>query len=242
MIFNAVDAIVQKAGSETQQPTRGTITIRTLTVDEHVILEVSDTGIGMSEQVRQHCLEPFFSTKGERGTGLGLAVVHGIVRRHGGIIDIVSELGQGAAFIIRWPVQARQKWLASQAKEKETGVRQLRVLIVDDEPLVREMLTEYLIGDGHVIEVAMNGRDGLEKFKAGRFDLILTDRGMPEMSGEQLAAAIKQIAPNKPILLLTGFGDLMKTSGERPSAVDLIVNKPVTLTALRKAIAKVTAE
>ncbi|MBI3661358.1 PAS domain S-box protein [Candidatus Acetothermia bacterium] len=242
LIFNAVDAIAQKVDEGDQQPRSGTITIRTRRAGEHVTLEVSDTGIGMTEEVRQRCLEPFFSTKGERGTGLGLAMVHGIIRRHNGTLDIVSEAGQGATFIIDWPVHAGQKWLTPKAKEKETGVRPLRVLIVDDEPLVCEMLTEYLTGDGHRVEVATNGREGLGKFLASRFDLIVTDRGMPEMNGEQLASAIKQIAPNKPIILLTGFGDLMKTSGERPPAVDLIVNKPVTLTALRQAIAKITAE
>ncbi len=202
-----------------------------------VFIEVSDTGTGMSEEVRQRCMDPFFTTKGERGTGLGLSIVYGIIQRHEGKIDIESESGKGTTFRIGLPLWTGRK-AETRKKQSEGMSRSLRVLVIDDEPLVREVVTEYLTGDGHTVETATNGREGLEKFQAGWFDLVVTDRAMPEMSGDQLAATIKQIAPDKPIVLLTGFGEMMQTAGEKPAGVGYIVSKPVTLAALREAVAK----
>jgi DNA-binding NtrC family response regulator len=107
---------------------------------------------------------------------------------------------------------------------------------VDDDPSVREVMTEYLAGDGHRVEAAANGAEGLQKFRAGWFDVVITDQAMPAMSGDELAAAVKAQAPNKPVILVTGFGDLMLASGEKPGAVDCILPKPVTLAALREAL------
>jgi len=239
LIFNAVDAIGEKRkGQLAIQSASETITIRTRRENGRVVLEVSDTGIGMTEEVRQRCLEPFFSTKGERGTGLGLSMVFGITQRHGGTIDIESEVGRGTTVIISLPVRTEQQLTAS-SQEAKVPSRSLHVLVVDDEPLVRELLTEYLVGDGHTVETATNGREGLEKFSAGQFNLVVTDRAMPEMSGDQLAVAIKQISPTTPVVLLTGFGDLMKEAGEHPAGVDAIMRKPITLTEFHEALAKV---
>ncbi|MFQ5897234.1 MAG: ATP-binding protein [Candidatus Methylomirabilia bacterium] len=231
LIFNAVDAI----------PESGTITLRARPDGEHAVLEVSDTGTGMTEEVRQRCLEPFFSTKENRGTGLGLSMVYGIIQRHQGTIDIESEPGKGTTFIIRLPVQTEQ--VAGDAKpEARAPSRRLRVLVVDDEPLVCRVMTDYLTSDGHTVETATNGREALEKFRAGQFDLVVTDQGMPEMSGDRLAAAIKRLAPDKPVILVTGFGKTAKADDDKPADVDFIVSKPVPLTALRQALAKVMAE
>jgi DNA-binding response OmpR family regulator len=112
--------------------------------------------------------------------------------------------------------------------------------VVEDEPLVREVITVYLDEDKHQVVTAENGRLGLEKFKAGTFDLVMTDRAMPEMNGDQLAVEIKKLRPDQPILLLTGFGDLMSGAGEQPPGVDLVVSKPFTLATLRNAIVNVT--
>lgn len=231
LILNAVDAM----------PDSGILTIRTRPEREAVVVEVSDTGVGMTEDVRHRCLEPFFTTKGERVTGLGLAMVYGIIRRHRGTLGVDSEPGRGTTVLFRLPVATgRDGEITRDAAEAPS--RQLRILIVNDEPTMRELLTEFLTCDGHAVETATNRREGLEKFHAGWFDLVVTDRGMPEMSGDQLATAIKRAAPDKPIIVLTGFGDLMETSGEKPAGVDLVVGKPVTLPALREAVAKVTAD
>ena len=231
LIFNAVDAM----------PEGGTLTLRTRSDGQHVVVEVSDTGTGMTDEVLRRCLEPFFSTKLERGTGLGLAMVYGIIQRHQGTLAIESEPGQGTTFILRLPVYTEQG-VERRSQAGEVLSRRLQILVVDDEPPVREVITAYLAGDGHTVETASNGSEGLEKFLAGGFDVVVTDQGMPEMAGDQLAAAIRRIAPDMPVILLTGFGDLMIASGETPAGVDIIVGKPVALAALRQALAKVTAE
>jgi signal transduction histidine kinase len=230
LIFNAVDAM----------PSGGTLTIRTHLSDGHVLINVSDTGTGMTEAVRQHCLEPFFSTKGEHGTGLGLASVLGIVQRHDGSIDIQSEAGKGSTFSIRLPVRAGQEETPSSQKPISRA-RPLNVLVVEDEPLIRDIEAEYLACDGHSVETAPNGIQGLEKFRAGRFNLVVTDRAMPEMNGDQLAGAIKKLAPATPIILVTGFDEAMGNAAHRSGTVDWFLSKPFTHAALREAVGKVTS-
>src|SRR4029077_20950279 len=115
----------------------------------------------------------------------------------------------------------------------EVAERPLRILVVEDEPLVREVIGVYLNEDHHLVESAANGREGLEKFCAAEFDLVLTDRAMPEMNGDQLAMEIKSEKPDQRLILLTGFGDLMNGAGEQPDGVDLVVGKPFTMKALR---------
>ncbi|MBI1926084.1 response regulator [Candidatus Poribacteria bacterium] len=228
LIFNAVDSM----------PQGGTVTFRTYVEElQYVVMAVSDTGIGMTEEVRQRCLEPFFTTKGERGTGLGLSMVYGIVQRHEGTIEIESEEGQGTTFRIRLPIYTQGHEQVQDVAE--TSGHPLHVLVVDDEPLVREIITEFLKREGHTFETAANGREGLEKFQTSLFNLVITDRAMPEMSGDQFAAAIKAITPHKLIIMLTGFGQLMNATGELPEGVDVVLTKPIASPALRRAIAKV---
>ncbi len=192
----------------------------------------------MIEEVRQRCLEPFFTTKGERGTGMGLPMVYGIVQRHEGTMEIESALGQGTTITIRLPMQHEHRVERGKSKT-ERQLHPLNVLVIEDEPLVCDIITEYLIRDGHTFEVASNGLEGLERFEINKFDLIITDRAMPAMSGDHVATAIKQMEPHVPIIMLTGFGDLMNSTGERPIGVDLIVSKPVTIAKLRQAISQV---
>jgi ligand-binding sensor domain-containing protein/signal transduction histidine kinase len=232
LIFNAVDAM----------PEGGTITVRSRVDGAFVVLEVMDTGTGMTDEVRQRCLEPFFTTKGDEGTGLGLPMVYGIVSRHGGAITIESTPGEGTMFQIKLPLKplvTREKNAAAPRPSPE--LRALRVLVVDDEPRILSLVREYLAADRHNVETATDGRDGLDKLRAGKFDLIVTDRSMPRMSGDQLAVAAKRLRPDTPIVLLTGFGDMMADQDERPEGVDMIVSKPVTLAALRAAVTKLIA-
>jgi len=114
--------------------------------------------------------------------------------------------------------------------------------VVEDQEIERELMTQYLHTSGHTVEVATDGKDGLRKFQDGNFDLVLTDRAMPEMSGEQLAAAIKPMSPNVRVIMVTGFGDMMNSTNEQPEGVDLVVSKPVGLEELRSAMAKVCSE
>lgn len=224
LIFNAVDAL----------PQGGTITISASQVDGAARLEFTDTGTGMSEEVRRRCLEPFFSTKGQQGTGLGLSMVFGIVERHGGSLDLRSELGKGTTFVITLPLHRSTAPAAAPPSRPEQSPS-LNVLVVDDEPRVRELLRAALNADGHAVEVAEGGDEGLRRFAAGKFDIVVTDKAMPGMSGDQLAVSIKQRAPRTPIILLTGFGQFLDQ--KKMPFVDVLITKPIDLLAFRHAIA-----
>jgi signal transduction histidine kinase/ActR/RegA family two-component response regulator len=230
LILNAADAM----------PRGGTITIRTWSEEGTACVEIRDTGVGMTDDVRQRCMEPFFTTKGLRGTGLGLAMVFGTVKRHEGSVQIESTVGHGTSVFIRLPCQAPRR-PDPPVTADDSPLPPLRVLVVDDEPIVRELVCTYLQGVVSKIEVAADGREGLDKFRNGRFDVVLTDRCMPRMNGDQLACEIKLQAPAMPIIMLTGFGDFMNAKAERPQGVDVVLNKPVKLLELRQAIVSVTA-
>jgi len=228
LIFNAVDAM----------PRGGKISIRTYCDGDRVVLELSDTGVGMSEEIRRRCFEPFFTTKGTHGSGLGLSMVHGILQRHQAAVEINSEIDKGSTFTIRFARQPDQTQKSSPVEPAGT-VQNLHVLVVDDEPLVRDVISQFLIYDGHQVETAEGGREGVEKFNNNQFDLVLVDRAMPDMNGDEVASAIKSVNSTMPVLMLTGFGSMMEAIGEKPPDVDLVVGKPITMDELRAAVAKV---
>jgi signal transduction histidine kinase len=226
LIFNAVDAM----------PRGGTIFLRTRAEDQSVVLEVEDEGAGMTEEVRQRCLEPFFTTKGEDGSGLGLAMIYGIIQRHKGTLDIQSKPGVGTKFEIRLPIQTVTH--REQTPADQWLTEPLKILVVDDQPVLCEILVEYLQGDCHAVSTANSGEEALKKFQAGdEFDLLITDKAMPGMSGDQLAATIRRLRPAVPIMLLTGFGENGSSASASPD-IDVVVGKPVNLTSLRQAISK----
>jgi PAS domain S-box-containing protein len=230
LILNAVDAM----------PDGGTITVRTRLDGDHVALAISDTGLGMTEDVRRRCLEPFFTTKGDRGTGLGLSMVHGIIRRHEGRIEIETAVGKGTTFVIHLPTAPLTK-PGTETAEPACPTRQLHVLVVDDESDVREIVTETLRGEGHIVEPAANGREALDQFATSHFDAVVLDRAMPDISGDQIATLVKAVAPTIPVIMLTGFGSMMKAAGEVPTGVDSIISKPVTIDELSRTLAALTA-
>ncbi len=224
LVFNAVDAM----------PKSGSITLRTRADDDHVCLEVSDTGTGMTEEVRQRCLEPFFSTKGEKGSGLGLAMVYGIIRRLRGTIDIASEPGVGTTFSIRLPIQSEQEADKAQEGNNLAGV-QLRVLVVDDDPLVGRVTGEYLRVAGHHVEVVGSAAEAIKVFNPERIHLVVTDHGMPHMTGRQLAEVIKNVSAETPVVLLTG-GDQIEEETTASPVVDAELSKPLTMAALQRVL------
>ena len=226
LVFNAVDAM----------PDGGTITLGTALESGLVRLWVGDTGTGMSEEVRQRCFEPFFTTKAENGTGLGLAMVHGIVQRHNGTVEITSILGKGTTVTIHLPIQSPKG--VGGLPSAVAPARKLRVLVVDDEPMLRDLVEAWLTEDGHVVATAANGMEALTRLKVDSFDIVITDKAMPKMNGEQLACAIHATAPELPVILMSGFGDLMKASGELPQQITAILSKPITLESLRAVLAE----
>ena len=227
LVFNAVDAM----------PQGGTITLRSSADAAEVIFEVIDTGAGMTQEVRQRCLEPFFSTKGEKGTGLGLSMVFGIVSRHEGTVEIDSEEGKGTTFRVRLPAQITAQNLAAE-DDFDLG-RSLHVLVVDDEPIARDVIARYLVTDGHRVVTAINGHEAIELMKVNRFDLLITDHSMPGMNGEQLAAAVRQMRVGIGIVLVTGFGESRVDSSELQGDIDLVMRKPVPRRELRRALVSV---
>ena len=228
LIFNAVDAM----------PQGGTITVRTSVEGDNVRIGVSDTGTGMTADEKARCLEPFFTTKGERGTGLGLAVVYGIIQRHGGMIEIDSEKGKGTTFSFVIPATQIE---AVEAGETETPLvdRALSVLVVDDQEIICELIAAHLMSDGHQPVVSSDAIAAQKQFESGTFDLLITDQSMPGLSGEQLATNVKKSKPGTKVIMLTGFGDDVMANGGLPQGVDRVLSKPVSCDDLRRAIFEV---
>lgn len=227
LVFNAVDAM----------PRGGTLTLRTRVEGGRAILEIADDGMGMTEEVRRRCLEPFFTTKGSQGTGLGLATVYGIVQRVDGTVEIESRLGLGTTFRLSFPLRGLPAPATTEAAPSNRASN-LRILVVDDERNVRDLLVDFLVAEGHEVEAAADGRDGLDLFSRRPFDLVIVDRAMPALSGDVVAAAVKATRPSTSVIMLTGFGGMMESVGEIPRAVDILIGKPVTLTALRDAVGR----
>jgi len=234
LIFNAVDAM----------PEGGTITVRTRLSGESVHLEVCDTGTGMDEATRRRCLEPFFTTKGERGTGLGLAMVYGMAQRNNAEIQIDSEPGTGTTMRLIFPVSVP----TSPARAVDSGAAPadaLRILIVDDDPLLIRALRETLEGEGHFVLATPGGQEGIDAFEKayrGRepFNVVITDLGMPHVDGRKVSAAIKALSPRTPIILFTGWGQRLVAERDVPEHVDRVLNKPPKLRDLRVALAELT--
>jgi CheY-like chemotaxis protein len=208
-----------------------------------VLVEVCDTGMGMSEAVRNRCLEPFFTTKGERGTGLGLAMVYGMTQRHGADLEIQSEAGVGTTMRFIFPVAPTHA--AGLGSSHVGPVGQLRILLVDDDPLILQSLQDALAGDGHLVGVAEGGQAGIDSFRVAEqrgtpFDLVITDLGMPYVDGRTVATTIKSRAPAVPVVLLTGWAYRLQAENDMPQHVDYVLSKPPKLPELRAVLAELT--
>jgi signal transduction histidine kinase/ActR/RegA family two-component response regulator len=245
LILNAVDALPDGGALSLRSGVRGWDQRGDARrPSTHVFLEVCDTGVGMDEQTRKRCLEPFFSTKGQRGTGLGLAMVYGIVERHEGSIEIESEPGKGTTMRLVFPIGEAHP-AAAAAPDSVASGPSLKVLCIDDEPLLREMLQQILEHGGHRAVVADSGKGALELFRVAResgepFDAVITDLGMPYLDGRQVAKALKHESSTTPIIMLTGWGTIMKEDGDFPAQVDGVLSKPPRIGELLNLLAKVT--
>ncbi len=230
LIANAVDAM----------PNGGSIAIRTETDGGHVLLSVTDTGVGMSEEVRRRAFEPFFSTKGSQGTGLGLSICYGIVQRHGGTIDLRSEQGKGTTVLVHLPISAEALPLGQD--ETLPPLPPLTILLVDDEDSVRAVIGRMLTRAGHTVITVGGGREAIaeiQKRRPGEIDVVITDLGMPQVTGREVARASKAHAPLTPVILLTGWGGKMGQELGTPEDVDAILTKPVQTTDLHRSLARV---
>jgi signal transduction histidine kinase/CheY-like chemotaxis protein len=246
LIFNAVDALPQGGHlTLSSHIVRPTGLARPETAPSFTILEVRDSGTGMTEEVRQHCLDPFYSTKGKRGTGLGLAMVYGTVERHEGRIEIESQPGKGTTIRLILPSRQNPANQSSPSPEILSPNTKLRILYVDDEPLLRELVSEILETDGHEVLCADGGPEALKVFHACRdkghpVDVVITDFGMPVMDGAELTNRIKAISPASPVIMMTGWGKMMRGEEEVPAPVDALVSKPPRMPEIQAALRKVT--
>jgi PAS domain S-box-containing protein len=245
LIFNAVDAM----------PEGGTLTLRTRVVEDmipgadhqprrRVAIEVGDSGLGMDEETKRRCLEPFFTTKGERGTGLGLAMVYGTVKRHGADIEVDTAPGRGTIMRLLFAVPEKTTELPGISDYRPAAPARLRLLLVDDDPVLLKSLRDTLADDGHDIVATNGGQAGIDAFCAahqeGRpFAAVITDLGMPHIDGRRVAAAVKETAPDTPVFLLTGWGQRLVAESDIPTHVDRVLNKPPKLRDLREALATV---
>ncbi len=226
LLFNAIDAL----------PKGGTIRIATWSADAWVFCSVADDGVGMDDAVRRQALEPFFTTKGPSGTGLGLSVANSIVQRHRGELSLRPNEPQGTVVTLRLP-QASAGPAAPPPAPTPEGPP-MRVLVIDDEPLVREALADSLIEDGHSVIQVASGAEGLARLAEGAdVDVVLTDLGMPEMTGWDVARAVRTRHPGLPIGLITGWAVALQISDEERRGVDFLLAKPYTTEALRAAFA-----
>jgi PAS domain S-box-containing protein len=228
LIVNAVDAM----------PAGGSLQIYCQRRDDQVKARFADTGIGMKEEVCERIFEPFYTTKGAQGTGLGLSVSYGIIERHQGIISVDSEPGKGSTFHLHLPL-AKSGDLSRDKKDTSASMRSLSVLVVDDEHFVRETLAEMLADLDHKVTTASGGCEALEKMHRGYFDLVFTDLAMPEMDGWEIARAIRKYRPEVPVVLVTGYGATAHPPSGEPDLVAGIIGKPFDFEQVSGTIARV---
>jgi signal transduction histidine kinase/ActR/RegA family two-component response regulator len=243
LIFNAVDAMphggvlglhtrVVSASSPGDEPLR------------HAVIELRDTGVGMDEETRRRCLEPFYTTKGERGTGLGLAMVFGMAKRHSADLEIESRVGSGTIVRLIFPVPDTMAAVARMPTSQLDVPRQ-RILIVDDDPLLIRSLREILEADGHVVAAAEGGQAAIETFTAAEqrgepFGVLITDLGMPYVDGRRVAATVRGRSASTVIILLTGWGQRLLDENDVPPGVNRVLSKPPKLHELRAALVELT--
>lgn len=230
LILNAIQAM----------PAGGTLRLRTKQDEARgVLLEIEDTGVGMSARTRSRIFEPLYSTKGEGGSGMGLTVSYGIVQEHNGVIEVDSHPGRGTCFRLVFPVAETTRRPSEVAKETALDEgRTVQILVVDDEPMVRTVTAKLLRLKGHDVTEADGGPTALDRFDEGGYDLVITDLSMPEMSGRELAHHLRKLDKNLPVILLTGDTDAHDGSG----SVNAVVRKPFKLDELEAVIQRVLAE
>jgi PAS domain S-box-containing protein len=217
LILNSVDAM----------PQGGDVNLHCFQDGSMARVELKDTGVGMTEEIRRHLFDPFFTTKGQSGTGLGMSVAYGIVTRHKGTIEVSSAIGMGTKFILEFPCCDAD---ALQHEDEEPAIplasRRGRILVIDDEAPIAQLLEDALGGDGHSVEIANSGEEGLKMAALSEYDLVMTDLGMPDMSGWEVAARIREATPELPVILVTGWGTALSAEEVTGSGVAAVVHKP----------------
>lgn len=220
LINNAIDAM----------PEGGRLAFEIGTERGRAFVLVSDTGQGIPPSIANRVFDPFFTTKSAQNSGLGLSIVYGIIERHGGSIEVQSNPGHGTTFRIEIPALARDSSVSERPAVKQPTVapsaRKARILIIDDEEDIRNLLVDMLHGEGHSVDVASTGQEGIEKCKQSSFDFVITDLGMPNMSGWEVSKRIKAIQPDVTLILATGWDIRFDEEKLETAGVERVISKP----------------
>ncbi|MCX8117548.1 MAG: PAS domain S-box protein [Desulfobacterota bacterium] len=227
LLLNAIEAM----------PEGGTIEIQTYHRNGKVYLALSDTGQGMTEEVRKKIFEPFFTTKPFTHSGLGLSMAYGVIKRFGGEIEVMSEPQKGTTFLISLRTDAVANPPEESAEAAMTH-RKARILVIEDEPQVREILCRGLSAFQHQVTEAPSGEQGIKLFQEKEFDLVLTDLGMPHLSGWEVCKIIKSLRSDVPVGMITGWGEEIDELKRRESGVDFIISKPFDLSRVLSLVAR----
>jgi PAS domain S-box-containing protein len=239
LVVNARQALEAPPGIRTDQGPPRTLEVSTRVAGADLLLEVADNGRGIDARELPHIWDPFFTTREEgEGTGLGLSVVHSIVASHGGTIDVTSTPGEGTRFRIRLPLAPRAAPPAGASRRRAAGprvaTRPLDILVVDDEAVIRELLSRYFTTRGHAVVAAVNGEHALRLAESGTFDVIISDLRMPGMDGRALIRRLRELpsCANTRFVLSTGDTAAAPTGADDALADVAVVNKPYDVDAL----------
>jgi len=228
LILNALDAM----------PWGGTLTLASADADGEVCIRVTDTGVGMDAGTQARIFDPFFTTKPVKGTGLGLSVAYGIITRHHGRIEVESEPGRGSVFSVWLPAALPRQ--AGSVAVPDGPLPRLRVLAVDDEEPVLQVLGDLLAMLGQDVEIALGGAAGIERYSPERFDVVFTDLGMPEVNGWDVVQTVKSRSPETPVVIVTGWGAQIEGRALHARGVDYVIPKPFSLEDVREVLLKVS--
>jgi CheY-like chemotaxis protein/nitrogen-specific signal transduction histidine kinase len=226
LLLNAIDAM----------PQGGMITFRSRCQGEQVTIEVIDTGIGMTKDIAEKIFDPFFTTKGIGNSGLGLSVSWSLIGRYGGDIQVQSKAGKGTTFIIKLARAEASK--PSLSVKTGSGASSYRLLLVEDEPEILNLLRDMLRLKGHRVVAMSDGEKALELIDSSHFDMVLTDLGMPVVSGWEIAKRAKAKNPNTPVVMITGWGAQYEDIELKSRGVDLMLAKPLSWDKLLSSIEK----
>jgi len=211
-------------------------------------LQIADTGQGISSEILEKIFDPFFTTKGAgKGTGLGLSIVYGIMLQCGGKITVESKLGKGTVFTLLFPIENKKinDDCVDLLIEYSTSAKMKgHILVVDDEPLLLELYTSFLEGEGLTVTACSDGKEALKLYvqQPNKFDVVFTDNEMPTMTGKQLCQTIKSINKHQPIIFATGYGSKKLEEGLISLGGVEFFLKPIILTRLVEIISELIVE
>jgi CheY-like chemotaxis protein/two-component sensor histidine kinase len=227
IINNAIDAMSEG----------GSLSSSTWDKDNTVFISISDTGKGMSEAVKKNIFDPFFTTRRPEGAGLGMSVSHGIIKKHGGKIEVESAVGRGSTFTLQFPAATNTDSSEEPPETKqEIKSGSLRILVVDDEEAICNILDNFLSIKGHLVRTVDNGREAIILAKNVDYDLVLCDMAMPEVYGYDVIRSLNELEERPKIGIITGWEDKLKPPEEEGLKVDFIIKKPFDFSELSRHI------